>query len=176
LTTEADVGIAMPMVLQQLAEVEAWEAGLLWLNDEASDALQFIACWHDGFLDPAFMDSANRLTSYHAGQDPLGNVWSGVEREASYDLALDGRSPRAFMLSREGLRWAVYFPLRHARRVVGFLEFLSSEPPTPNAEQRHMIELASHHILQRMHQEWRSNDPPGLHRGRREGEPHWPMC
>jgi signal transduction histidine kinase/DNA-binding response OmpR family regulator len=123
---------ATPKVLQAICESLDWEYGSLWNVDAEADVLRCIEIWPvSSTVFPEFA-ALSRATAFRPGIGLPGRVWSSREPAWIPDVVTDANFPRAPTANREGLHSAFGFPLLLGDRVLGVMEFFSSEIREPD--------------------------------------------
>ena len=119
-------------VMQTVCEHLQWDIGALWLVDEERKVIAPIDHWHAGHVHP---DAARELCAGHAferGRGLPGTVWESGEAVWISDISQTSRFPRAGVASSAGMRGAFAFPIMHASKVTGVMEFFSREQREPD--------------------------------------------
>ena len=130
---------ATPKVLQAICEALGWEHGALWNVDATDNVLRCVKTWHlPASTFPEF-ESASRNTGFAPGVGLPGRVWSTGQPAWIQDVVKDANFPRAPMAAREGLHAAFGFPILLGTRVLGVMEFFSSEIRRPDERLLQML-------------------------------------
>jgi PAS domain S-box-containing protein len=116
---------AAERVLDHLGKYLGWDLGAYWDYDEQKGELRAIAIWPqpDG-EESAYARDTRRL------RFRLGEGWPGLVAEQAKpawvtDIESSSVLKRKATLMKEGLRGGLAFPVLHAGRVLGVLEFFS---------------------------------------------------
>jgi PAS domain S-box-containing protein len=116
----------VPRLLETIGSVGSWQAGTLWMVDEATDTLRCVDVWRSAAaLEP--FESLTRRSSFHRGVGLPGRVWNAGEPVWIDDVTRDSNFPRAALAGEVGLHSALGFPICVSRRITGVLEFFSGE-------------------------------------------------
>jgi PAS domain S-box-containing protein len=118
-------------VIAALAGAGGWDAGLLWLVDEAEDRLVLLEGWQapDG-TGGDFLGPSRRFT-FRRGEGLPGRTWQLVEAAWVVNVVEAEHYPRASLAARSGLHASLAFPIRAGTRVLGVVELLSTEVREP---------------------------------------------
>jgi signal transduction histidine kinase/DNA-binding response OmpR family regulator len=123
---------ATPKVLQAICEALGWEHGALWNVDSDANVLRCVQTWHLPSVTFPEFESVSRATLFKRGIGLPGRVWSSGQPAWIQDVVNDANFPRAPMAAREGLHAAFGFPILLGTRVLGVMEFFSSEIRRPD--------------------------------------------
>jgi PAS domain S-box-containing protein len=141
---------AAPRILRGICDSLAWEIGLYWTLD--ADA-QVLRCAHTfGVRDEEAFEEANRPLTFERGTGIPGRTWESAAPLWIADVHEEPGLPRAKLFAERKLRAAMAFPLIDATRVVGVMEFFSSEIRYPDNELlqvAHVIGSQTGQFLQR---------------------------
>jgi PAS domain S-box-containing protein len=118
---------AVPTVLSAICEAGGFLAGALWFTDPTEQALSCFSFWHREDVSIAEFEELSRKTSFPLGVGMPGRVWASGKPAWIEDVELDTNYPRAPVACRNGIRSACGFPIRSRERVLGVLDFYSSE-------------------------------------------------
>ncbi len=130
---------ATPKVLQAICESLGWEHGALWNVDIDADVLRCVRTWHLPSVAFPEFESISRSTAFKRGVGLPGRVWSTGQPAWIQDVVKDVNFPRAPMADREGLHAAFGFPILLGTRVLGAMEFFSSEIRRPDGPLLQML-------------------------------------
>ena len=123
---------AAPRILRGICECLGWDVGLYWALD--ADA-QVLRCEHiHAVSDDEAFDDANRAVTVERGAGIPGRAWATASALWIPDVQDVRDLPRAELLARRHLHAALAFPLIDAARVVGVMEFFSTEIRYPDKE------------------------------------------
>jgi PAS domain S-box-containing protein len=118
-----------PRLLQALCDGLDWDVGELWRGE--AGVLRYEAGWHRPDLDTGGLEELGRAMTLTPGLGLVGEVGAtGEARWATPAERLTG--DRAGAAERAGLKDAVAFPIRTARRVTHVVVLLSREPREPD--------------------------------------------
>jgi two-component system, sensor histidine kinase and response regulator len=123
---------ATPKVLQAICEALGWDHAALWNVDAEANVLRCVKTWHLPGLAFTEFEGVSRSTSFLPGVGLPGRVWASGQPAWIQDVVKDSNFPRAPMAAREGLHAAFGFPILLGTRVLGVMEFFSSEIRRPD--------------------------------------------
>jgi two-component system, sensor histidine kinase and response regulator len=121
-----------PKVLQAICEALGWEHGALWNVDVGAKLLRCVETWHLPSASFPEFEAVSRTTTFAPGVGLPGRVWSTGQPAWIQDVVKDTNFPRAPIAAREGLHAAFGFPVLLGPRVLGVMEFFSSEIRRPD--------------------------------------------
>jgi PAS domain S-box-containing protein len=125
---------ATPRILQTICESLGWRWGALWYVDDAAGVLRCAETWHAEELRLRAFEEASRGRTFAPGVGLPGRVWSSGEPAWIADVVVDPNFPRAAVAAQEELHGAFGFPIVLGGRVLGVLEFFSSEVRKPEED------------------------------------------
>ncbi|HUF64459.1 MAG TPA: PAS domain S-box protein [Gemmatimonadaceae bacterium] len=134
-------GIAREAIQAVCANLE-WDAGALWMLDETGATLGYVDGWHapNPLLDALANDSVGRVLAPGEGL-PGEVVESGEPR---WSAAVGGRGTSLTSGTPQELLGAFAFPVTSAGRVIGAMEFFTSQPRRlDNSLLRSMVVIGS---------------------------------
>jgi diguanylate cyclase (GGDEF)-like protein/PAS domain S-box-containing protein len=134
-----NIGEAAPKVLAAIGTALHWSVGAMWLVDEDSSELRCIEFWRGHVSVPTF-EAATRTTSFRPGIGLPGRVLQGGQPIWVADVIDDANFPRARFARAEGLHAAFAFPMVVESRVLGVVEFFSSELLAPDPDLLRMMD------------------------------------
>lgn len=134
LAEAASAEVAIPSILQVVAETLGWMAGSFWLADTGSSCLQCIGFWSHPSLGKTQFELLTRQTEFAPGIGLPGRVWQDGEPAWVPDVVRDDNFPRAPAAEIAGLHGAFGIPVVLDRQVFGVLEFFSREIEEPDEE------------------------------------------
>jgi PAS domain S-box-containing protein len=125
-----------PQVLAAIGDSLGWELGAIWELPHGADALTCLEVWcSDGAWEGAHeFASVTRSARLVAGQGLPGRVLANGEPAWIVDFSTHDDFPRARRAALAGVHSAVCFPIRSARRIIGAVEFFTSDRREPDAE------------------------------------------
>jgi PAS domain S-box-containing protein len=139
---------AAPKVLRAICESGGWEVGALWDVDREVNVLRCLDVWHQPNVNAAQFEAMSREQVFVPGVGLPGRVLQSGEAHWISDLAHDPNFPRLVVAAKEGLKSAFAFPILIESEVIGVIEFFSSEPRQPDAEQIRSLSAIGSHIGQ----------------------------
>ncbi len=133
LEESASLDDAAPRILREICEALGWVWSALWVVDPDPNArvLREVTFYSAAGDYSAFEDLC-RGTSFAPGVGLPGRVWSTGRPAWSADVTLDPNFPRAAVAKQVGLRGAFAFPIWCDGRVLGVMEFFSTEVAEPD--------------------------------------------
>ena len=145
-----NLGAASPLILRAICEGLGWEMGAFWRLDELANVLRCVDLWHlPGEEFPSFEKATRELTVRREVGLP-GLVWATGQSKWATDVPERENFPRIKIAREEGLHSAFGFPIRIDDRVVGVIEFVSSEIRTREPELLEMFDSIGSQIGQFM--------------------------
>jgi PAS domain S-box-containing protein len=125
---------AMSSAMQVICETAGWTLGQMWEVDESAQVLRHVSSWHpDGAAVTAFVTDSADVT-FSRGVGLPGRTWEQTAPMWIEDVVHDPSFPRADMADRAGLHGAFAFPLIASGKVLGVVEFLSTDVQQPQQE------------------------------------------
>jgi PAS domain S-box-containing protein len=125
-----------PQVLAAMGGSLGWELGAIWELPHEAEALTCLEVWcSDSAWEGAreFADVTRRARLV-AGEGLPGRVLASGEPAWIVEFSTHNDFPRARRAALAGVRSAACFPLRSASRIIGVVEFFTSERREPEAE------------------------------------------
>jgi two-component system, sensor histidine kinase and response regulator len=145
-----NLGTASPLILRAIGEGLGWQLGAFWRLDELANVLRCVDLWHlPGEEFPGF-EKATRELTFRRGVGLPGLVWETGQSKWATDVPGRENFPRITIAREEGLHSAFGFPIRIDDRVVGVIEFVSSEIRTHEPELLEMFDSIGSQIGQFM--------------------------
>jgi PAS domain S-box-containing protein len=145
-----NLGAASPLILRAICEGLGWEMSAFWRLDELANVLRCVDLWHlPGQEFPGF-EKATRELTFRRGVGLPGLVWETGQSQWATDVPGRENFPRIKIAREEGLHSAFGFPIRIDDRVVGVIEFVSSEIRTREPELLEMFDSIGSQIGQFM--------------------------
>jgi PAS domain S-box-containing protein len=125
-----------PLVLAAIGESLGWELGAIWELPTGADSLSCLEVWcapaaWAGAEDFATTTRNARLVE---GEGLPGRVLASGEPAWIVEFAGHTDFPRARRAALAGVQSAVCFPIRSARKILGAIEFFTSERREPDRE------------------------------------------
>jgi PAS domain S-box-containing protein len=150
LSEAENLGAASPLILRAICEGLGWEMSAFWRLDELANVLRCVDLWHlPGQEFPGF-EKATRELTFRRGVGLPGLVWETGQSQWATDVPGRESFPRIKIAREEGLHSAFGFPIRIDDRVVGVIEFVSSEIRTREPELLEMFDSIGSQIGQFM--------------------------
>jgi PAS domain S-box-containing protein len=150
LAESSSMSDAAPRILRGICESLGWDIGLYWALDAEAGVLY---CAHTfGVRDEQPFEEANRSLTFERGVGIPGRTWEAAAPLWIADLHDEAGLPRAKLFAERQLRAALAFPLIDASRVVGIMEFFSTDIRYPDNELlqvAHVIGSQAGQFLQR---------------------------
>jgi PAS domain S-box-containing protein len=141
---------AAPRILRGMCESLGWDIGLYWALDPEA---QVLYCAHTfGVRDEQPFEEANRPLTFERGVGIPGRAWELASPLWIPDVHQEPRLARARLFDERKLRAALAFPLIDTSRVVGVMEFFSTDIRYPDNEllqMAHVIGSQAGQFLQR---------------------------
>ena len=138
------------MILRAICEGLGWEMSAFWRLDELANVLRCVDLWHlPGQEFPGY-EKATRELTFRRGVGLPGLVWETGQSQWATDVPGRENFPRIKIAREEGLHSAFGFPIRIDDRVVGVIEFVSSEIRTREPELLEMFDSIGSQIGQFM--------------------------
>ena len=145
-----NLGAASPLILRAICEGLGWEMSAFWRLDELANVLRCVDLWHmPGEEFPGY-EKATRELTFRRGVGLPGLVWETGQSKWATDVPGRENFPRIKIAREEGLHSAFGFPIRIDDRVVGVIEFVSSEIRTHEPELLEMFDSIGSQIGQFM--------------------------
>ncbi len=124
---------AAPRILRGICDSLGWDVGLHWALDAQRQVLRCADIHFDHEHDEAFAE-ANRAIAFECGVGIPGQTWAAAAPLWIPDIARETGFTRAALFADRDLHAALSFPLIDAGRVVGVMEFFSTEIRYPDDE------------------------------------------
>ncbi len=133
LAESSDMSDAAPRMLRGICESLGWDVGVHWALDPSAQVLRCadIHLVHDN--DQAFAD-ANRTRVFERGVGLPGRTWAAGTPLWIPDVRIEHGLTRAELFDAHDIHAALSFPLIDAGRVVGVMEFFTTEIRYPDDE------------------------------------------
>lgn len=132
LTEAVTLDEAAARVLQVIGEALAWEVGTFWMLDRETNDLFCHTTWRSPSFPAGKFEAVSRQARFAAGVGFPGRVLATGEPAWGVDVLVESRFLRHQIAGSEGLRGAVFFPVRGGNGVLGVMEFFSREVQRPD--------------------------------------------
>ncbi|HEX5414818.1 MAG TPA: GAF domain-containing protein, partial [Chloroflexota bacterium] len=119
-------------LLRVIGEHSGWGPGIFWSVNPAGTALICRAIWYRSGVELPAFDSRSRHTSLPPGVGLPGRIWATGETIWVPDVLEAVNFPRKEAAAAARLHSAFGFPIRANSRVLGVMEFFSSEIRRPD--------------------------------------------
>ena len=134
LAAATNVEDAVSGVLKAICETLAWKLGQFWVVNLEGSAVRCVNDYQSpGFADPEFSD-ASRTTDRAPGEGLPGKVWESGAPHWIDDLDENPIFRRSGAAKEAGLRSGFAFPILIEGRVIGVMEFFSTERRCADSE------------------------------------------
>lgn len=141
LLTATDVHAVAPQILKTIGEYLGWEYGGCWCVDEKTNTLQCQAIWHSPKMaGSAFIRDTLALV-FKPGEGLPGMVWASGEPRWLTELETRSGFPRLAGGAEVGLKSALAVPIQAGPKILGVLEFCTTEVFTPDPETLDMLSV-----------------------------------
>lgn len=117
-------------IMQIICESLDWELGALW--EVRGDRVACVDHWHAPHVNPELARALCGEQTMSRGVGIIGTVWESNQSVWVTDFRERQEWPRAPIAARAGMRGAVAFPITHAGRMTGAMEFFSSSAREPD--------------------------------------------
>jgi PAS domain S-box-containing protein len=131
LAESPEPSVALQRILSTIGETLSWEFGGVWVPTADGKRLRSIAIWQARATAPHFEELCRELT-FESGIGLPGRVWANLKPVWIPDVAKDDNFPRARAAMREDLHAAFAFPIPSNEKLLGVIEFFSSEIRQPD--------------------------------------------
>jgi PAS domain S-box-containing protein len=129
---EAPRESASPSLLRAICQTLGWGVALLWKVDREAHVLRCAEAWYDAGAGLGEFVRTSRERAFEPGVGLPGRVWASGEPMWIPDVTHDDNFPRMPFAGAAGLHAGVGFPIRLSGRVLGVMEFFSSELKAPD--------------------------------------------
>jgi PAS domain S-box-containing protein len=125
-----------PQVLAAIGESLGWELGAIWELPDGADALSCLEVWcsADAWEGAQEFARVTREAGLVAGEGLPGRVLASGEPAWIVEFSTHDDFPRARRAALAGVHSAACFPIRSASRIIGAVEFFTSERREPDPE------------------------------------------
>ena len=113
-----------------------WSYGTYWVLDTKANSLRFAV--ESGLVDEGFRRATHDCT-FEQGEGLAGRAWASHDLAFAADIAEQGDAIRSPMARRSNARSAIAFPVIVKGRVIGVMEFISSEELRPSERRLTML-------------------------------------
>lgn len=117
---------ALPRIIQRVCSTFDWSVGSMWMLDQRSQTLRCLKVWPSFGPQSLFEKSCYEL-QLEKGAGLPGRVWQTRRPVWIPDVTGDDNFPRADQAESEGLHAAFAFPVFSGDKLLGVMEFFSSE-------------------------------------------------
>jgi PAS domain S-box-containing protein len=129
----ASLAEALPKILQAIGENLGWQAGVLWAVNRRRAVLRPRAIWHAESTELGDFEAVTREMTLPRGAALPGRVWLEGKPQWVGNLVDDASASAVRLKALRGdLHGMLGFPIRSNRRVIGVVEFFSSEERAPD--------------------------------------------
>jgi len=120
-------------VLKAVGDYGNWDVGLAWMLDDVGESLRFAEAWL-GRKDVGSFVKRSRELSFSIGKGLPGRVWELRRPHWVTDISANPNFTRAQAALESHLTSGFAFPVRADARIIGVIEFFSSEKREPDEE------------------------------------------
>ena len=147
LSEERDLKHATPRVIQVVCETLEWDVGILWQANDALGTLEYVDSWH---RIPRFEEFVieSRTREFRPGIGLPGRVWSSRHPTWIYDVTVESNFTRQAIAHKLNLHGGFAFPLMTGTRVLGVMEFFTTDPRQVDRSLLTLMEAAGAQIGQ----------------------------
>jgi PAS domain S-box-containing protein len=138
LAQSATIDEAFPRLLESLAGSLGWRFGAFWTEDDAA-VLSCHTIWRPASAAASALAELSRQVTFSPGVGLVGRVWKSGEPAWCSDVSVEPGFDRAEAAAEDGLRGAIYVPIKSANRVVAVIELLSDDPRPPEEDLLEML-------------------------------------
>jgi len=143
---DLDLSEAAARIIEGVCRALGWDFGAYWAIDDTDDVLRCTQTWaRDPERFAAFADASRKL-SLQRGQGLPGRVWEAGAPTWLFDVVVDANFPRAAAAEACDLHGAFAFPIRIDDRIVGVMEFFSTETYTADTQMGDVLDAISAQI------------------------------
>lgn len=152
---------ATPRLLQVICETLGWDLGQLWVIEQSTNLLHWIASWHQAPANLAEFEVITRQCTFAPGEGGAGRVWSSGNPLWINDIADDDNFLNRDVAVRAGLHSAFGFPILSGNCALGVMTLFSREVRLPDNGLMQMMAAIGRQIGQFME---RKRAEEALHR------------
>ena len=137
---------AITGTLRIVCEMLGWRLGQMWEIDPAAEVIRPVVSWHSGQAGISEFAADGQKLSLRRGQGLPGWTWEQAAPVWIEDVVFDPNFLRGSLAERAGLHGALSFPLTAGGRLLGTIEFFSSEVQKPQDEVVHMLAIVGNQL------------------------------
>lgn len=131
------------MALDLVRSSFRWAYGAYWVLDKESGTLRFSV--ESGTVDEEFR-RCTREIHFQSGEELAGRAWQGRDLVFAADMSQLSESPRAAISRRVGIRSGLAIPIIVKGRVIGAMDFVSTDELQPSEGRLTMLRDVSRMI------------------------------
>jgi PAS domain S-box-containing protein len=128
------LGEATPRILRAVCEVLGWEFGAMWAVRERLETLECVGTWRAPWVSAEEFEQETRTLAFGPGHGLPGSVWKTGQPIWAEDFSVHTTIQRAVQARSAGLHAAFCVPVSLGPKVLGVLEFFSSQVRPPDEE------------------------------------------
>jgi diguanylate cyclase (GGDEF)-like protein/PAS domain S-box-containing protein len=149
LAEASDVPAALQSAMRMICETENWDCAEFWKVDEAAGVMRLASSWvAPGKPAAARFIERSKGVEFRRGQGLAGSVWESARPLWIPDVLADPRILRKDLALETGLKGAFFFPIVHAGKVLGVLDFTCRELRAPDERLQQAFQLIGGQIGQ----------------------------
>jgi PAS domain S-box-containing protein len=148
LAEASDLKTALPRLLEAICNVSGWSWGALWGIDNTTGVLRIVKFWNAQSDCRTEFDHISSDISFAPGIGLPGSVWKSGVPNWSADVLLEANFPRREAAVKAGLHGAICFPVGWGGKVLGVMEFFSTEVRRPDESLLEMMAIIGGQIGQ----------------------------
>lgn len=141
---------AAPKIVAAICQNLGWEVGAVWEVDPSSETIHCVGVWRLDESTYGEFDEATRKMVFDKGAALPGSVLESGRPEWITDVAKSPNFLRAEFAAKQGLHGGFAFPIISDGRVLGVIEFFSSQVQEPDQHLLSMMETIGNQIGQLM--------------------------
>jgi PAS domain S-box-containing protein len=130
---------AAPRIIQAICERTGWDVGAVWLVNQVGNEMWCLHFWHRQDISVPNFETETLGRRFASGNGIPGLVWSTGQALLIPDIAQESTFLRASEARKDGLRSGICLPVKLGEKVLGALEFFSSQPHTPGKDLLNMF-------------------------------------
>lgn len=139
---------AASSLIKAVCDTTEWKIGALWIQAAETRELQCVEVWHVPGVQAAEFEVVSRGTTLIPGTGLPGRVWSSAKPIWMADVSQAPDFLRAEAARRAELHGAFAFPVRVRHRVLGVLEFFSTDLRDPDEQLLQLFDALGEQIGQ----------------------------